>query len=91
MTKPKPYKSVKAKLVKLGICPCGEHVVVDKVKVGKIYRVVPEMTDKLTFVCGKCGQQQSVVGVWTIGSQKSGYLPIDLFDFPGKDVRSFSA
>ena len=73
-------KSVKTKLRRKGICPCGFSVVNDDIPIGQSYVVYPKTKKSGFLICGGCGKKHRVqlVKVSNYGLQLA-YLPIEIF------------
>jgi hypothetical protein len=73
---------VKAKVVKLGVCKCGDPFFTSNVKIGNIYTVYPETAKSLQLTCVGCRKTMPVICLLAdqSGSQPPGYLAIELFE-----------
>ena len=67
-------------LINASICPCGFRAVNDDIKLGTPYVVHFDNVGSFTWVCGGCGQEQQIVGVFVEHPTNPGYLPLALFD-----------
>lgn len=70
---------IRAKYVRRSLCPCGFSVLADHVQLGKEYIIHPEAIKALVLVCGGCGRELPVTGVFVEGPVP-GYLPREIFD-----------
>lgn len=78
---------MKVPLKKLSICECGFPVLHDAIPLGTMYEVVELITNKCLFICGGCGKQIQVTGVFVMGrgESKAGFLPRQIF-FPESET-----
>jgi hypothetical protein len=73
---------VKAKTVKLSLCPCGFNLLKDDIPLGTIYEVDPTLTATGTLTCGGCQKTFNVESFFVFGRRSnhtSGFLPKDIF------------
>lgn len=81
---------LKVKLAKLSVCPCGEGLLSDDIKLGAVFTVHAETANALlpwSLICGKCGRFVSGRGTiladcYTDPSAPPGLIPLELFNFP---------
>ena len=73
----------KVTLKRLSICPCGFPVLKEDIKLGTEYEVDPAQTGRFTFICGGCGRQLSIEGIWVeprAPGTHAGFLPKLIFE-----------
>lgn len=73
---------VKVKLKQLSICPCGETVLKNEIKIGAEYVIYPEtIRGGYSYFCGKCKKTQAKT-VTVVDAEPGPYpLPLSLFDY----------
>jgi hypothetical protein len=75
---------VKAKLIALPKCECGQALFLDHVKLGKMYTCYPQSitANDGAVGCGKCGKNmlRSRLILTDHSSGRPGWLPLDIFE-----------
>ncbi len=73
---------MKAKLVKLSVCPCGFPLLDEAIALGTECEVNPNARGQFMLKCGGCGAVQSLRGIWVEarGDSRAGYLPESAFE-----------
>jgi len=74
--------TIKVKLTRLSVCPCGFPLLKESIPLGTEYFVDPDNLLPMTFICGGCHKEIRVIGIYVHTRQGSegGYLPIRAFD-----------
>lgn len=74
---------VKARTVRLSVCPCGFSLLKDDIPLGTIYEVDPGLTATGTLTCGGCKKTFSVESFYAFGrgeGNHGGFLPKEIFE-----------
>jgi hypothetical protein len=67
-------------LINLSICPCGDSVLKDEIKLGTVYKLdFKDVELNWRYICGGCGRLMRVPVIRVDRDGSNGYLPQALF------------